>query len=306
MAFMISAENSNVRFWRHGDQSEFLNRLSLSEFQKLKGQDLVNEFKTFTRVQCDMHYCGNLDKETVAAKIRKDLVPEEITVASQTPIYRELQISNIPTVYFMDAPKSSQSIIAEYIPGKVDPDRDSRYTTSLFNNYFGESMSSILFQQIREFRSLAYSVNAKYSQPTYNHRDKKGQLVARLSTQCDKTTDAMEVLDSLVGQMPVEADRLETARQDVVNDANNQYPSFRERSSRIASFKKVGYEIDPNKELIEAVSDMKMTNIVDFYDRNIKGQPKTYIVVGNSKQIDMKKLAAFGKIVKVKPKEVFK
>jgi predicted Zn-dependent peptidase len=206
----------------------------------------------------------------------------------------------------MDAPKSSQSIVAEYIPGKIDNNRSSRYATSLFNNYFGESMSSILFQQIREFRSLAYRISAKYSQPTYNHRDKKGQLIARLSTQCDKTTDAMEVLDSLIRQMPVEVDRVEAARQDVVNEANNQYPSFRERSSKIASYKKVGYEVDPNKELIKTVTDMGIDHIVDFFDRNIKGQPITYIVVGNSKKIDMKKLATFGKIVKVKPKEVFK
>lgn len=291
---------------RYGNQSEFLNRLSLSEFKALKGQELVNEFKAITKVQCDMHYCGNLNLETVASAIKKDLTPEDITVASQTPIYRDLQLHPVPTVYFMDAPKSSQSIIYEYIPGKIDNDIASRYSTSLFNNYFGESMSSILFQQIREFRSLAYRISAKYIQPTFNHRDKKGQFIASLSTQCDKTTDALEVLDSLIRQMPVEPDRVETARQDVVNEANNQYPSFRERSSKIASYKKVGYVADPNKELIKTVADMGINNIVDFFGKNIKRQPITYIVVGNSKKIDMKKLATFGKIVKVRSKEVFK
>lgn len=291
---------------RYGNQSEYLNRLSLSEFQKLKGQDLVDEFMAITKVQCDIHYCGNLNSETVAAEIRKNFALEEISIKSQTPVYLEPKINEMPTVYFMDDPKSSQSIVSEYIPGKIDPDKVSRYTTSLFNHYFGENMSSILFQQIREYRSLAYSVSARYSQPTYNHRDKKGQLIARLSTQCDKTTDAMGILDSLIRQMPVNSERVATAIQDVVNETNNQYPSFRECSSKIASYRKVGYETDPNKELVETVAGMTIDNVVNFYDKNIIGQPLTYVVVGNSKQINMKKLATFGKIVKVKPTEVLK
>jgi predicted Zn-dependent peptidase len=180
----------------------------------------------------------------------------------------------------------------------------SLHAGALFNNYFGGSMSSLIFQQIREFRSMAYRANAKYNFPSYKFQDKEGALIASLSTQCDKTTDAMSILDSLIKQMPAKRERVETARQDVINEATNQYPSLRNRSTQIADLKKVGYFDDPNKSLTEDVAQMGLEQIVDFYNSNIKGRPIAYLVVGNSKKIDMQKLSSFGKIIKVKANHV--
>jgi len=291
---------------RYGKQSEYLNRLSLAETKKLKGEDLIAEFRLVQKMECNMHYCGSLPAASVGDLIKKNLSVEEMNVASQTPVYRDLQPVNEPTVYFMDAPKSSQSIVASYLVGGVNNDRASRSAGALFNNYFGGSMSSLVFQQIREFRSLAYRARATYSLASYNHRDKEGQFSGELSTECDKTIDAMGVLDTLIRQMPAKAERVETACQDLVNAANNQYPSLRERSAKIALLKKQGFVSDPNIELIDAVREMDINHIVAFYDQNVKGRTIAYMVVGNSKKIDMQKLAAFGKIVLVKPGEVFK
>ena len=38
-------------------------------------------------------------------------------------------------------------------------------TISLFNNYFGGGMGSIVFQTIRESKALAYSTSSYYSTP---------------------------------------------------------------------------------------------------------------------------------------------
>jgi predicted Zn-dependent peptidase len=291
---------------RYGDQSEYLNCLSVSETKKLKGEDLISEFNSIKKVECNVHYCGNISAEKVAACVGKNFETEKIDVESHTPVLRKTKDYEKQTVYFIDDPKSSQSIIGVYIKGGINKTPLEHYQSALFNRYFGESMSSIVFQQIREFRSLAYRVRVTYKPPPYKYKDKNGQLLAVLSTQCDKTTDAMDVLDSLIKQMPVKAERVETARQDVVNEANNEYPSLRERSSKIASLIKEGYASDPNKELIAGVANMDIKDIVDFYNQNIKGRLITYIVVGNAKKINMNKLSGFGNIVKVKAKEVYK
>mgnify|MGYP001212037900 CR=1 FL=1 len=291
---------------RYGDRSVYLNCLSVSEIKKLKGSDLLAEFKEITGVECDLHYCGNLPAGEVASAIKRNIDTEAIHTSSDNPVYREPALCNQPTVYFIDMPKSSQSIIYEYMPGDEDLPLKSRYGGTLFNNYFGGDMSSIVFQQIREFRSLAYRVNGKYLLAPYKHRDRRGQFVTMLSTQCDKTTDALTVLDSLIHEMPEKAERVDIARQSIKNEINNDYPSFREKSEEIASLKREGYTADPNKNLLDAVSGMDVTNISDFYRKNIKGRPYAYIVVGNEKQIDMKKLATFGTIIKVKPEDVYR
>jgi len=290
----------------YGNQSEYLNRLSLAEMKKLKGEDLIAEFKSVLKVECDIHYCGNLNSDIIVNQLQSNIQVAEITTPSRAPFYRELQLVNEPIVYFINDSKSSQSIIDAYLVGSSNKDLKSRAAGELFNNYFGGSMSSLVFQQIREFRSLAYRAYANFNLGPYIQRDKAGLFTAKLSTQCDKTIDAMAVLDTLIRQMPAKAERVETARQDLVNEANNKYPSIRNRSSHISNLKNNGFSLDPNIELISNVNNMDIENIVQFYNQNIKGRSIAYIVVGNSKKIDMTKLATFGKVVKVLPTEVFK
>ena len=289
-----------LEYVRYGDQSSYINRLSYAETKALKGDQLVDEFKSVMKVECNIHYCGNLPSDVVASRIKEKIDLGNITVASKTPVYRQPKTVDGAVVYFVEFPKASQSIIYGYAPGGITSSEASRYAGALFNNYFGGSMSSLVFQQIREFRSLAYRAGAKYSMPAFCHRDKQGQFVASLSTQCDKTVEAVGVLDSLIKFMPVKAERVETARQDVVNEATNQYPPIRYRSSDIAALRKSGYNSDPNKDLVNAVNNMGIDQIVEFYNKNVKDNKVTYLVVGSSKKIDMKKLADYGRIVKLK------
>ncbi len=289
---------------RYGDKSEYLNRLSYAQVKKLTGEELIDEFKSTLKVECSIHYCGKGSVSQIAELISKEVDINYVTIPSQSPVYRQLASVEEPVVYFIDIPKAAQSIIYGYAPGGINSNMASRHAGALFNNYFGGSMSSLIFQQIREFRSMAYRANAKYNLPSYKFKDKEGALIASLSTQCDKTTDAISILDSLIKQMPAKRERVETARQDVINEATNQYPSLRNRSTQIADLKKVGYCTDPNKSLTEDVAQMDLEQIVDFYNKNIKGRPIAYLVVGNSKKIDMQKLSSFGKIIKVKANHV--
>ncbi len=291
---------------RYGDRSEYLNCMSLPELKKLKGSDLINEFKNIIQVECDIHYCGNLPADKVASVINRNIDTEAIHISSNNPVYREPAPCSKPLVYFIDMPKSSQSIVYEYMPGNKEFSEKERHEAALFNSYFGGDMSSLLFQQVREFRSLAYWVESRYIVPPYVHRDQPGQFVTMLSTQCDKTTDALTVLDSLVHAMPEKTERFSIASQSIKNKINNDYPPFRERSEEIASLKREGYLSDPNRGLLNDISGMDMQNISSFYRKNIKDRPIAYIVVGNKKRIDMKKLASWGTIVNVKTKEVYR
>jgi predicted Zn-dependent peptidase len=290
----------------YGEKSEQLDRLSLNEIKKIKGAQFVDEFKKLTKVECDMSYCGNIPVSTVENLFGKYLFPQKCTIATNFPVYDEFKPVKEPVIYFMNAPKSSQSIVMGYINGGINNNLKSRHEASLYNNYFGGSMSSMLFQEIREFRSMAYRVGANYLLTDYCHRDKPGFLKISLSTQCDKTTDAIQVLDSLIKDMPLKPERIETSKSDLMNTALNSYPSFRDISNRISRQIRSGYTSDPNESLLEDAASMTIENVADFYKQNVKGRPVAYIVVGNEKQVDMKKLAAFGKVVTISVNDVFR
>ena len=291
---------------KYGDQSRYLRKLSLSQIKKLKGKDMLAIYDKVRSVQCDLHYCGTLPVEKVIGTIRQHLPLERTTVASNSPYYRELKQYDRPTVFFIDMPDMAQSIVYGYVKGDPVDDKASRHASQLFSVYFGGDMSSLMFQEIREFRSFAYRTSGRYQLPNHAHKGTAGSFTAMLSTQSDKTLDALSVLDSLIREMPLKPERVEAVKQTLVNRINNDYPPFRNLSEKVASARMEGFDHDPAEEFLRDIATMDMQDIFRFYREQICGRPVVYVIAGNRKRIDMKKLAEYGTIVKVKKKEIYK
>lgn len=291
---------------KYGDQSRYLRKLSLSQIKKLKGKDLLAVYGKVRSVQCDLHYCGTLPVEKVIGTIRQHLPLERTTVASNSPYYRELKQYDRPTVFFIDMPDMAQSIVYGYVKGDPVDDKASRHASRLFSVYFGGDMSSLMFQEIREFRSFAYRTSGRYQLPNHAHKGTAGSFTAMLSTQSDKTLDALGVLDSLIREMPLKPERMEAVKQTLVNRINNDYPPFRNLSEKVASARMEGFDRDPAEEFLRDIATMDMQDISRFYREQISGRPVVYVIAGNRKHIDMKKLAEYGTIIKVKKKDIYK
>lgn len=291
---------------KYDDQSRYLRKLSLSQIKKLKGKDMLAIYDKVRSVQCDLHYCGTLPVEKVIGTIRQHLPLERTTVASNSPYYRELKQYDRPTVFFIDMPDMAQSIVYGYVKGDPVDDKASRHASRLFSVYFGGDMSSLMFQEIREFRSFAYRTSGRYQLPNHAHKGTAGSFTAMLSTQSDKTLDALGVLDSLIREMPLKPERMEAVKQTLVNRINNDYPPFRNLSEKVASTRMEGFDRDPAEEFLRDIATMDMQDISRFYREQISGRPVVYVIAGNRKHIDMKKLAKYGTIIKVKKKDIYK
>ena len=291
---------------KYGDQSRYLRKLSLSQIKKLKGKDMLAIYDKVRSVQCDLHYCGTLPVEKVIGTIRQHLPLERTTVASNSPYYRELKQYDRPTVFFIDMPDMAQSIVYGYVKGDPVDDKASRHASRLFSVYFGGDMSSLMFQEIREFRSFAYRTSGRYQLPNHAHKGTAGSFTAMLSTQSDKTLDALGVLDSLIREMPLKPERMEAVKQTLVNRINNDYPPFGNLSEKVASARMEGFDRDPAEEFLRDIATMDMQDISRFYREQISGRPVVYVITGNRKHIDMKKLAEYGTIIKVKKKGIYK
>lgn len=291
---------------KYGDQSRYLRKLSLSQIKKLKGKDMLAIYDKVRSVQCDLHYCGTLPVEKVIGTIRQHLPLERTTIASNSPYYRELKQYDRPTVFFIDMPDMAQSIVYGYVKGDPVDDKASRHASRLFSVYFGGDMSSLMFQEIREFRSFAYRTSGRYQLPNHAHKGTAESFTAMLSTQSDKTLDALGVLDSLIREMPLKPERVEAVKQTLVNRINNDYPPFRNLSEKVASARMEGFDRDPAEEFLRDIATMDMQDISRFYREQISGRPVVYVIAGNRKHIDMKKLAEYGTIIKVKKKDIYK
>lgn len=290
---------------RFGDKSSKLTKLSLKEVKKLKGSDLLALFDRVKATACTVHYCGTLSENKVAASLTSSIAMNGIIHAAPK-LLRDSKVYDRPLVYFYPDAKVSQSIIYGYVNGEPLSDMRQRHAAKLFSNYFGGDMSSLMFQEIREFRSYAYRVKADYWLPSQAQSDKPGFFFTMLSTQSDKTLDALGVLDAMIKDMPVRPEKIVPVRQSLCNAVNNSFPAFRELSTKVAKWEEDGYTSDPNEDFLRNLSGMGMDDVNEFYRSQVQGRPIVYVIVGNEKNIDMRRLSAFGQIVKVKKEEIYR
>jgi len=73
-------------------------------------------------------------------------------------------------------------------------------TVNVFNAYFGSGLSSIVFQEIRESKSLAYSARAYYG--TANDKNLSDYMQVSIGTQANKLPEAVDAINALLSEMP--------------------------------------------------------------------------------------------------------
>ena len=169
-------------------------------------------------------------------------------------------------------------------------------------------MSSVLFQNVREFRSLAYSTGGRsITTSLAQHAQEPLAYFTATGTQADKTMEAVATIDSLLRQMPMKEENLEAARQSVLSDIQNDYPTFRGMGKYIANQLGEGYTTDPNADIARLLPGISTEDVMQFYQQHIaKNQNRVWIIIGDKKLTDMKALAHYGKIVELKKEEIYR
>ena len=199
--------------------------------------------------------------------------------------------------------KFRQSNIHMYVPS-YDLGQYEEAVSQVFNKYFGTDMYSIVFQEIREFRSLGYT---SYGYFTYDYLHRKpGHLYAFLGTQSDKTNEGIEVLRGLITDMPERMEKFNASKDALIMSRASNYISFRNMPQTVSSWFEQGYNHDPRIETTEIIKRTEYSDVFSFYEKFIANKPVIIMMSGNGKQIDMKSLEKYGTVKKLKYKEIFR
>lgn len=288
-----------------GQQSPFLTRLTAKALKKVSAEDLVSSFKQLYDCRCNISYTGRKSPQEVATAL-SDLLPQLSGTQDHALEDIALQVPQDRSVYIFDMPKSRQTLIGLYLPlPSVTSDRE-KTLLELWGEYFGGDMSSVLFQEVREFRSLAYASQGIATTPHMLNSKNPSGYMALVGTQGDKSMHAISLLDSLFNDMPINSENMRVAKQSLLNDVNNSYPSFRGKAILVPAQQRYGYTSDANTALVEMLPSMTQADIELFYRQHVKDKPYQLIIVGNVKNLDLKMLSKYGTIVKVKKDDIYK
>ena len=299
---LTELDNALVEYLVYGDRSSYL-----WDKGKLDNETLLSVLKEVQGYECDVHYSGSLPDEQVASALKEILASDR--ERKEKPYYtaRDIVLKGESQVFFIPKKKSPQTRIEALVLADKITDLPTRYTSTAAGSYFGGGMGSVLFQEIREFRSMAYSTNAYFLKQLYCVRDQSpAYLKAFVGTQGDKTIDAMTVLDSLIRRLPQSEKRLEMTRKNMWSDRVTSYPTFRAISREIATDLREGFTFDPAKEEYALLERLTMDDIYKLWNQQISGRPIVWAIVGDPDKIGLENLSKFGTVTQLKPGDVVK
>ena len=219
--------------------------------------------------------------------------------------YKDLEGKEYPKnqIFFVHQKKAIQSQVFFHVLG--DPFEKERYPyLEAFNGYFADGFSGLVTQEIREYRSLAYATGARYNYPVKTGN--RGQLIAYIGCQGDKTMDAIPVMVDLLKNMPSKPERMEALRSSLRMKTVTNFPDFRQIPFSVFDHRLRGYTEDPNKKAFEKYAAIQMTDIEEFYRKNIQSKPYVITIYGDRKRIDLEKLKQYGEVVELKEKDFVK
>lgn len=291
-----------------GDNSPKLHRLTYKEAKNLTGEELIEVFNSIYGSACDIVYSGTLDSQEVETIVRKTF-PVERSKTAYIDYSSPIIGYDRPIVYVYDMPKSRQTLFFTYDQLKAIPTKEARVPVYLFKEYFGGGMSSVLFQEVREFRSMAYTTRSMlYSQPVKLKPNSALGIINYVGTQGDKTMSAITLVDSLLNDMPIIEKNFDIAKQNLINDINNEYPSFRVMGNVIASSRRSGYTVDSDTGMADRYKAATMDDLRQYYKNNIQNNASHRVlgIIGNKKKLNLKELQKYGQVVFLKENDLFR
>lgn len=295
-----------IDYVRFGQQSDYLRQPSLKEVKALKSDDLLQLFRDLQHYDCDLVYCGRLPLQYVAT-LSQQLLPLAQCERPRVDTSRLLQATRMPTVYFYHVPKSRQNYVCSYELLPAQNTSAGRAVARLWARYMGGGMSGLLFQHIREFRSLAYSTQGLLVEPRdARHICDPQAFITITGTQADKTIQVVGAVDTLLRQMPMKAENLDASRQELLSQVQNNYPTFRTLGFYVANSLMHGYTADPNSQLVYQLPGIGLSEVEYFFQQHITGNRRVWLVIGDRRLTDLKALECYGKVVELYKEDVYR
>ncbi len=286
---------------KYGPKNPFNNIISSEDLQSIDIEKLTNKIKSLTKFKHYVYYYGRKNLSEIETILNKYHSSNKSSKNILSPmVFSELDNMD-NKVYFIDY-DMVQSEITMMSKGPLYNIELIPFA-KLFNEYFGSGLSSIIFQEIRESKALAYSAWSSFSTPMKT--DDSHYITAYLGTQVDKLDEATSAILKLMSNMP----KSEGQFLDAKIAALKKIETSRTKRSRLfwnyLLAKDLGLDYDLNKEIYPLLENIEFTDLKSFFDNNIKDRNYTFLVIGNKDFVDHNALKKLGVYKELKLEEVF-
>ena len=285
----------------YGPKNKYNHALSNAEIASTTSQELVDRLKKLNDVEQIVIYYGPATMGELTSKLSSlHKVPATFAKVAPAKVFKQVEQTK-NQVLFTDY----EMVQAEtrWIRNTVPYNPAESTVIKVFNNYFGGSMGSLVFQTIRESKALAYSTYGMYRVP--RKKDEKYYMLAYVGAQADKLKEAVSTMDDLLTTMPELPANLDLAKAQLKKDIQTERISQDDIIYNYLNAKELGLTKDIRKEIYQNLDKITMNQVKAFHDKYLSKKPYTYVILASEKKLSKEELQKIGEFKKLTLEELF-
>ncbi len=294
--------NRLTEYGTYGARNSYTDIMSAEQLRNTKPAELVALIKGLLGMQHTVMYYGPLSQKEFTATIdRNHRTAKKLAAAPQGKEYME---EVTPQTEILLAPYEAKNIyMLQYHNENRQWAPEHSAVINLFNEYFGGSMNSIVFQELREARGLAYSAAAYYRQPgKKNHPE---TAITYIITQNDKMMDCVAEFNKIVGEIPQSEAAFQLAKDGLTKKLASQRTV---RGNVLWSYvyaQDRGVDYDIYSLVYKMLPSLTLQDVVNFEQANMARKPYRYLILGDEKELDIPALEKIGPIRRLTLEDIF-
>ena len=294
--------NYLVNYGLYGPYNSYRNILSDQQLAQTDPQELLDLMKHLSEYEHTVLYYGPMSEQEMS---------DAIASAHETPAAfllgpngQHYTMQETPQNEVLIAPFDAKNIYMRMVHNELRPwNADEAPVKALFNEYYGGGMNTIVFQELREARGLAYNAYAMYVEPQY--QDQPEYFYTHIITQNDKMIDCVRQFHQILDTIPESEHAFNIAKEALTKRLASQRTTKFGLINAWITAKAKGIDYDEDQRIYEALPNITLKDIITFEQEQMARKPYRYIILGNEKALDMEALSEYGPIRRLTTSEIF-
>ena len=284
-----------LNYAKYDGLNPFNDVLSDAELDGLDAKTVLEEFKQFALTGNEVFSYAS---ENRYEGIKKFLGTKKESIPQNEYLHRDIIQKK---VYFMNYDMTKVELLQL---SKLDvDDKQNAAKISLFNEYFGGGMSSLVFQELREARALAYSVFSRLAIPT--HKNDPSYLISYIGTQFDKLQIAHEAMNDLINEFKVSDSHFNNAKEAVLNGIATERIINHNIYNYYKKLQRRGIAHDIRKDIYDQTPSIDLDTLSKFHKDYVCCNPYVLMVLGHRNKIDFDYLNTIGEVEELEMEDLF-
>ncbi|MBQ8520979.1 MAG: insulinase family protein, partial [Bacteroides sp.] len=285
-----------------GSQNNATNLLSEAELTGMNPQELVDRVHDLNSYKHRIIYYGPSSESEVLAVLDKEHQTPDALKDIPEGVQFKQQITGETKIFL--APYQAKQIYMSQISNRGETfDLNIEPARQLYVEYFGGGMNSIVFQEMRESRGLAYSAGATLAKPsklTENYIFR-----SQIATQNDKMVDAIRTFNDIINNMPESEAAFKLAKEGMISRLSTERVTKESVIWSYINAQELGLDVDTRSRLYNDIQSMTLQDVVNFQQKWVKDRTYYYAILGDKKELDMDALKKLGTVIELKTEDIF-